>query len=123
MIKNPTLSIEDTTELPPFDPLTCSEETKRLLLVQYTQISNNDHLRRAEKLMGLKSIGCSEEECEWLCRPKEIDREQVMRDLIEIGQAERRALNKERRKENKERALTEQARQLAQYEQDRLYGT
>jgi hypothetical protein len=71
----------------------------------------NVQLFRAQKWMGLKTLGCSDEACERLCRPEEIDRKEVERRVEALSlehQKELRKLGlqksncKKRRKSNKD---------------------
>jgi hypothetical protein len=53
----------------------------------YTELPNNQ-IFQAEKRLGLKSLGKSDEEVERLCKPKGIDMEEVMRDIKETSKRE-----------------------------------
>ena len=91
MNNNPTLSNESQPE----STVDWDEAMEQARAFQhYVSISNNEHLRRSEKWMGLKSVGVSDQECEVLCRPKELDREQVMRDVTELIKADRKELER-----------------------------
>ena len=78
------------------------------IIRRYLQMPNTDHATIAEKWQGLRAWGYSVQEADRLCEPKEIDREQVLRDVAEICKRELRML----RKENPRRHRTPTAAEL-----------
>jgi hypothetical protein len=81
--------------------LTESDIEKLHFLQPYLSISNND-LRVHEKRSALRAVGASEQEIDALCKPTEIDREEVLRAVKEMTKRERRLLAKENRERPKE---------------------
>lgn len=76
---------------------------RRKLLEYYLSISNNDTGRKAEKWIGLRSFGWSEQEIEDACRPKDISEEEVLQAVSEMSARELRKLRREYLQEKRTR--------------------
>jgi hypothetical protein len=88
-----------------------SDEAKISLYLHYTRIPNTGfHPDYVRKRIGLEMIGCTDEEIEDLCRPKEVDREQVMANVMAAQKQSLRELAKSWPK--KRRAKSEATRPI-----------
>jgi hypothetical protein len=70
-------------------------------LRRYIDISNNDLPRIAEKRFGLRMLGYSEDQIDDICRPTEINREEVMQAVREASIQHQKELRKENRRPRK----------------------
>ena|SRR5258706_9485665 len=83
-------------------PKNMSEECWISLFLYYSRIPNTGfHPDYVRKRTGLMMIGLPEMEVEELCRPKEADREQMMRNVMEEQERELRRLAKWSREQRK----------------------
>jgi len=94
MIKN-----DDTAKEDP-EP-NWEEFQDRVRLYHYYANLPNTQLHRSEKWIGLKSLGYSNQECKKMCKPRETDMEEVLREVSAISRRELRSLV---RKDREERA-------------------
>jgi hypothetical protein len=79
-----------------------SEETRSELFIYYSQMPNTGaHYDYVTKRMGLIWIGLSEEEADELCRPREIDTEAIMANVMEEQKRDLRNLAKLDKERNK----------------------
>jgi hypothetical protein len=93
MIKHADQTLSNTTSTEsPLPDLNWAEVMAEARLRRYYLSLPNLEIDRAEKWIGLKSFGYSDVECEELCRPRPIDRDEVMRGVRELAREERRKL-------------------------------
>jgi hypothetical protein len=90
-----------------YDPHHISEKIYFYLFTKYSQIPNI-HGRVEEKYTLLKLLGVNEKHIEKMCRPKELDREAILKEVAREILRDRRRL----RKWDRERRLEEERMQI-----------